>query len=126
MLLRAPQARLACSGLPFFPTLPTPLLLRAPVTVPPSHAWLPRVCQVFELDAGADSRAAWQEVSLLHRCTHRRIVPLLGVALKVCVCVCGVGEWVAGDGVAGGARGGVGGPGGGGLKGGKRVCLSRR
>ena len=39
--------------------------------------------QVFELEPGVDSGAVWQEVCLLRRCTHERIVPLLGVAIKV-------------------------------------------
>ena len=39
--------------------------------------------QVFELQAGMDSGAVWQEVCILRRCTHDRIVPLLGVAVKV-------------------------------------------
>ena len=39
--------------------------------------------QVFELQAEMDSGAVWQEVCLLRRCTHERIVPLLGVAIKV-------------------------------------------
>ena len=39
--------------------------------------------QVFELDPGMGSGSIWQEVSLLRRCNHKRIVPLLGVAIKV-------------------------------------------
>ena len=39
--------------------------------------------QVFELEPGMDSSSVWQEVCLLRRCTHERIVPLLGVAVKV-------------------------------------------
>lgn len=42
----------------------------------------PAAVKVFELDQGSDSRAPWHEVSLLHACTHRRVVPLLGVALR--------------------------------------------
>ncbi|KAL4431227.1 hypothetical protein ABPG75_006483 [Micractinium tetrahymenae] len=38
--------------------------------------------KAFELEDGMNSRAAWQEVSLMHTCTHRRIVPLFGVALN--------------------------------------------
>ena len=46
-------------------------------------SWLP---QVFELNPGMDSGGVWQEVSLLRRCSHKRIVPLLGVAIKVRCC----------------------------------------
>lgn len=38
--------------------------------------------KVFELEAGTHSGKVWHEVSLLRRCVHPRIVPLLGVALK--------------------------------------------
>ena len=39
--------------------------------------------QVFELQPGMDSGVIWQEVCLLRRCAHERIVPLRGVAVKV-------------------------------------------
>jgi hypothetical protein len=38
---------------------------------------------VYELLPGVDSRAAWQEARLLRNCTHPRIVPLLGIAIRV-------------------------------------------
>jgi len=37
---------------------------------------------VLELEAGANAAAIWQEVNLLRLCTHRRIVPLFGVAIQ--------------------------------------------
>ncbi|KAL4440185.1 hypothetical protein ABPG75_003186 [Micractinium tetrahymenae] len=42
----------------------------------------PVAVKMFELEAGMDSGVVWREVSLLRSCTHPRIVPLLGVALK--------------------------------------------
>lgn len=42
--------------------------------------------QVIELLPGMDSHTAWREAALLRDCTHERIVPLYGVALKVWTC----------------------------------------
>lgn len=39
--------------------------------------------QVFELHAGLHSHAIWQEAALMRRCSHPRVLPLLGIALKV-------------------------------------------
>ena len=47
------------------------------------HRCLVFPLQVFELQPGVESGAIWQEVCLLRRCIHERIVPLLGVAVKV-------------------------------------------
>jgi len=42
--------------------------------------------QVFAVQPGIDSHAFWHEISLLSRCVHPRIVPILGVAVHVRVC----------------------------------------
>ena len=39
--------------------------------------------QVFAVQHGMDSQAFWQEISLLARCVHPRIVPVYGVAMHV-------------------------------------------
>jgi hypothetical protein len=55
--------------------------------IPPVHvpAWRPPpgALQVIELLPGMDSDIAWREAALLRDCSHERIVPLYGVALKV-------------------------------------------
>ncbi|KAL4422644.1 hypothetical protein ABPG75_008841 [Micractinium tetrahymenae] len=38
--------------------------------------------KVVELPPGLDVGAVWREASLLRRCTHRRIIPLFGVAVQ--------------------------------------------
>lgn len=49
----------------------------------------PPVLQVIELLPGTDSQQLWREVALLRKSTHQRIVPLLGVAVKVGWAGCG-------------------------------------
>ena len=39
--------------------------------------------QVFELEPGVGVGAAWREVATMRACTHRRVLPLLGVAIQV-------------------------------------------
>lgn len=39
--------------------------------------------QVFDLMPGMDSARMWREVTLMRQCSHPRILPLLGVAIKV-------------------------------------------
>ena len=39
--------------------------------------------KAVELQPGMDSGAVWREASLLRRCHHDRVVPLIGVAIKV-------------------------------------------
>jgi len=61
-----------------------PLDVHATLTPPcPSLYFLLLPWQVVELFSGVDSQAAWHEAVLLRKCVHRRIVPLLGVALEV-------------------------------------------
>ncbi|KAL4423507.1 hypothetical protein ABPG77_003640 [Micractinium sp. CCAP 211/92] len=38
--------------------------------------------KVFELHPGLHSHAIWQEAALMRRCSHPRVLPLLGIALK--------------------------------------------
>ena len=82
--LRVSNARPACC-------CPGAARPRAPPP-PPRHATHTSACtplratrhppaQVFELQAGLDSRRAWREAQLLRRCAHERLVPLYGVAL---------------------------------------------
>ena len=61
-----------------------PAVSDASILLPPLPSLLAFLLQVFELQPGVESGAIWQEVWLLRRCTHERIVPLLGVAVKVC------------------------------------------
>jgi hypothetical protein len=42
--------------------------------------------KVFAQQPGMDSQAFWQEVALLRRCVHPRIVPVYGVAVQVSTC----------------------------------------
>ena len=39
--------------------------------------------QAVELEPGVASGAFWREARMLQRCSHARIVPLHGVAIKV-------------------------------------------
>ena len=74
--IRAACCLLLCRVPPTFTTdLPPPFVV--------AHVVWRSYVQVFEVQRGVDTRAIWREVDLLRRCTHDRVVPLLGVALSV-------------------------------------------
>ncbi|PSC74771.1 serine threonine-kinase [Micractinium conductrix] len=51
--------------------------------------------KAFELEFGVDDAMVWQEIAIMRRCQHPRIVPLLGVAIEGSLLLVAM-EWMRG------------------------------